>query len=80
MLLDPKDPLSEVIPLKTAAAAANVSERTIRRWVEAGHLELLTAPGLAGSWVTRRAVLECERDRHQAARRGRPGARVDSLT
>jgi hypothetical protein len=77
MLLDPKDPLSEIIPLSKAAEAVSVSHRTVRRWVQNGHLKLLN--NMPGEWVTARAVRECERDRHQASRQGRPGARV-SLT
>lgn len=78
MLLDPDDPLSQPIPLKQAAAQASVSERTVRRWVQAGHLKLLQ--NMPGQWVTVRAVLECERDRYVAAHAGRPGVRVPGLT
>lgn len=74
MKLDPADPLSRIIPLRDAAALAGVSARTVRRWVASGQLELL--PHLPGRFVTARAVLECERDRHVAGHQGRPGARV----
>jgi hypothetical protein len=78
MLLNPDDELSEIIPLRTAAATAGVTPRTVRRWIDNGHLELV--PNMPGRWTTRRAVLECERDRHLASKQGRPGARVPGLT
>lgn len=77
---DPDDPLGQVIDLDEAARRTGRSRRTLNRWIQAG--QLATLPGLPGRYVIERAVLECERDRHRAARRGRPGARVrlDALT
>lgn len=72
LYLDPDDDLSRVITLTQAAQVASVSRRTVTRWVATGRLPLL--PG--GKHTTERAVLDCERDRHVASRRGRPGPRT----
>lgn len=80
LLLDPADPLSEVVLYADAATRAGVTHRTLRRWINNGHLTPI--PGAHQLVFTLRALLECERDRHLASRAGRPGARprLDVLT
>jgi excisionase family DNA binding protein len=63
------------LTIAQAAAATGRSERTIRRWITSrrlGHLEL---DGTRD--VNERRLLELERATRQAARAGRPGARVN---
>lgn len=74
MLLDPNDDLSTVLTLGQAAEAAQVSRRTLNRWIHNGHLE-----PLPGRMLTERMVLDCERDRYLASHQGRPGARPRHL-
>lgn len=71
--LDPDDELSELIPLDQAATIAQVSDRTLRRWIAAGRLRLL-----AGH-VIERQLLDVEAERRAARRAGRPGARLPRL-
>jgi hypothetical protein len=77
MLLNPDDELSEIIP-SAPPPPQQASARAPSAGGSTGHLELV--PNMPGRWTTRRAVLECERDRHLASKQGRPGARVSGLT
>jgi excisionase family DNA binding protein len=74
----PGDDLSEIVTLDEAARRAGVTRRTLNRWINAGHLQVL--PG--GRHVINRDARQCKRDRYLAGRQGRPGARVrlDTLT
>jgi predicted site-specific integrase-resolvase len=51
---------NDLIPLSEAAAIANRSEETLRRWIKSGRLTpAAKAPGLRGAYLLRRAdVLE----------------------
>jgi hypothetical protein len=72
--LDPDDELSELIPLDQAAQLADISDRTLRRWIAAGRLRVL-----AGEYVVERELLAVEKERWESRRAGRPGARPPKL-
>jgi hypothetical protein len=67
--LDPDDELSELIPLDQAPAIAQVSARTLRRWINDRRLRVL-----AGH-VVERELLAVEKERWESRHAGRPGAR-----
>jgi hypothetical protein len=67
--LDPDDELSELIPLDQAPAIAQVSDRTIRRWIADGRLTV------RAGHVVERQLLAVEAERWTARHAGRPGAR-----
>lgn len=70
MRLDDTDPLSRILDIDEAAEAAEVTRRTVNRWITQGRLRVLL-----GRRVIEREVLEVERACRHAARRGRPGSR-----
>lgn len=73
MRLDPDDELSVLIPLGQAAKIADVSDRTLRRWINDRRLRVL-----AGH-VVERELLAVEKERWESRRAGRPGARPPEL-
>lgn len=79
MRLDPDNELSELLPLDEAAAVAEVSRRTLNRWIDARRLRVYQVPGHTGRYVREDELLDVEHERRASRRRGRPGARVPSL-
>jgi hypothetical protein len=69
------DDFGRVLNLDQAAATVSVTRRTINRWIAAGHLR--TLPG--GQHVLEAHVRDCEHDRYEASRQGRPGPRVQRV-
>lgn len=61
MLLDPADPLSEVLTMAQAAAVVGRDPATLRDWIRKGWLTPLRLPGSRRVWTTGRAVREAER-------------------
>jgi transposase-like protein len=60
MLLDPKDPLSEVLSIAEAAVEIGRPAATLRDWVRCGRLQVLRIPGSRRTWTTARMVREAE--------------------
>lgn len=60
MLLNPDDPLSEVLTMSQAAAAVGREPATLRDWIRKGWLIPLRVPGSRNVWTTARAVREIE--------------------
>lgn len=60
MLLNPNDPLSEILTIPEAAALVDKKPATLRWWITKGYL----TPMRIGrrTYVTERAVLDAERD------------------
>jgi predicted site-specific integrase-resolvase len=71
--LDPDDELSELIPLDQAPTIAQVSARTLRRWIAAGRLTV------TADHVVERELLAVEAERWASRHAGRPGARPPKL-
>lgn len=75
MRLDPADELTELVPLDEAATVAQVSRRTITRWITAGRLTVYEVSGLRpGSprrYVLESALLDVEHERRAARHGGR---------
>jgi helix-turn-helix protein len=73
MLLNPDDPLSEVLTIAQAAALPNVnkSPATLRWWINEGYLTPLRIG--RRTYVTERAVLDAQHATYtRTARRARP--------
>ncbi|WP_165964130.1 helix-turn-helix domain-containing protein [Actinomadura sp. KC216] len=77
MRLHPADELSELLNLDQAARLANVSRRTLDRWIASRRLRVYEVRGHTGRYVREDELLEVERERRRSRRRGRPGARVN---
>jgi DNA-binding transcriptional MerR regulator len=60
MLLNPNDPLSEVLTMSQAAAEVGRSPATMRDWVRNGDLVPLRLPGSRRTYTTARDVREAE--------------------
>ncbi|GAA2726318.1 MerR family transcriptional regulator [Actinocorallia aurantiaca] len=60
MLLDPDDPLSEVLTIPEAAAKVGRSPAVLRDWIRRGLLVPLRLPGDRRTWTTGRACREVE--------------------
>lgn len=60
MLLDPNDPLSEVLTMSQAAAQVGRSPATMRDWIRNGDLVPLRLPGSRRTYTTARQVREAE--------------------
>lgn len=78
MRLDPDDELTELLTLDQAAALAQVTRRTINRWIKAG-LRVIQLPG-GERYVVESELLEAEVKAYGARTRGRPGARRQVTT
>lgn len=70
MRLDPDDELTELLDLDQAAALAQVTRRTLNRWIQAKRLRLLP-----GGYVIEGELLDAEALAYGTRNRGRPGAR-----
>lgn len=62
LLLDPSDPLSEVITLQQAARAVGRPDATVRDWVRRDLLRTIRIPGQRRVWTTARWIRETEAD------------------
>lgn len=62
MMLDPRDPLSEVLTISQAALEIGRPAATLRDWVRHDRLQVLRLPGSRRTWTTARMVREAERD------------------
>lgn len=60
MLLNPDDPLSELLTIPAAAAQIGRPAATVRDWIRKGWLTPLRLPGQRRTWTTARDVRECE--------------------
>lgn len=60
MLLNPEDPLSEVLTIAQAALEINRPAATVRDWIRTGDLVPLRVPGSRRTWTTSRQVREAE--------------------
>jgi len=60
MLLNPNDPLSEVLTMNQAAIEVGRSPATMRDWVRNGDLIPLRLPGSRRTYTTAREVREAE--------------------
>jgi hypothetical protein len=60
MLLDPNDPLSEILTMNQAAVHVGRSPATMRDWVRNGDLVPLRLPGSRRTYTTARQVREAE--------------------
>lgn len=70
MRLDPEDELTELLTLDQAAALAQVTRRTLNRWIQARRLRLLP-----GGYVIEGELVDAEALAYGTRNRGRPGAR-----
>lgn len=61
MLLNPADPLSEVLTMAEAAVIVGRDPATLRDWIRKGWLTPLRLPGSRRVWTTGRDVRETER-------------------
>lgn len=80
MRLDPADELSELLDLDQAADVAQVTRRTINRWIKARRLRCFTVHG--ERYVVEGELLDVEAGQYGTRDRGRPGARpkLEGLT
>lgn len=60
MLLNPDDPLSEVLTIAQAAREINRPAATLRDWIRHDRLQVLRIPGSRRTWTTARLVREAE--------------------
>lgn len=60
MLLDPEDPLSEVLTIAQASLEIDRSAATVRDWIRKGWLVPLRVPGSRKTWTTARMIREAE--------------------
>lgn len=61
MLLDPEDPLSEILTIAEAAREIDRPAATLRDWIRRGWLVPLRIPASRKTWTTARMVRETER-------------------
>lgn len=74
MLLDPSDPLSEVLTIDEAAREIGRPAATLRDWIRKDWLVPLRIPGSRKTWTTARMVREAEAEiwHRLTSRDGRP--------
>jgi predicted site-specific integrase-resolvase len=60
MLLNPDDPLSEILTIAEAAVEIGRPAATLRDWIRKGQLRVLRIPGSRRTWTTARFVREAE--------------------
>ncbi|MGP4030065.1 hypothetical protein [Actinomadura sp. 3N407] len=76
MRLDPADELSELLTLDEAARVAEVTCRTLDRWIAARRLPVYEVCGHTGRYVRENELLDVEHERRASRAKGRPGARM----
>lgn len=67
------DELDVPLDLETAAAVADVSRRTVARWISSGRLRAHKVDGR--TYVIEADLIEVEHERRRSRNPGRPGAR-----
>lgn len=66
------------LTIDQAADRVGVTRRTINRWIASGDLPCVAFKGVR--YVYLPSLLRCERERRNARKPGRPGARVPVAT
>lgn len=74
--LDPDDELTELLDLDQAAQVAEVSRRTINRWIHAEILRVVEHPLLGGRYVLEGELLAVEKTQWQSRHAGWRGPRL----
>jgi len=80
MNIDPDDPLCRPISIADAMARTGRSRRTIDRWIHDGQLRVVRLKDPPEDVLIEREVVNLEKARRDARRRGRPPKNPPEIT